>query len=718
MSRPTQVVFACDGARPPSRCEGRGWKTKRIRSHGPDADLDLHVQALGDVLRQAVGPRSADLVRIAAYVHRADTMVSRGGDRDDDGAAWKRRMVMCVPVADIGYWSGVGVAERLVAALDYATGDTWEFVFSEGQPTDLAEVRVETQALLGVAERAAMSEPGVVTLMSGGIDSLCAVLESARNGERPLVVGHWSTEAHQARQQRLLDEASVRLTNWSFPHLGFEIHRTGEEWIESSQRSRAFLFASLGAAVAGELGIERVYVADNGPVSINLPINDQLVGALASRSTHPKFLALYNRFLEGLFPKPVVVSNPLAGKTRAEAMRGLKAMGCQALLPLTLSCSRWSRLPQATPHCGGCSQCVDRRFATIAAGLEEYDPASGYKVDIFRQPVPEDWVGESTARSYVTFAQRVRPMDNDAMVNAYPQLRDVIVKGDRNADRTLNDAIDMVKRHVEGVHRTYAAMVVRHADEIAAGTLPVGCLLQLAPPGMLPAAADRPPSVEPVPATAHLVELARRQSTFGDVAENRFAFAGEVWQVRYRGIERFLNPSDGYLRIAYLLANPGRTFQALEIVAATEVRDAPVVDQAEAEAEGLSVERRGRGGDLISPEVRELYRAQVRDILEEVDDARLAGDEQRVAELDGQIKAITHQLTASTGLRGKPKMFSDHLSASQDAVYRSIHRAIPRLKKAHPALGDHLDLTILRSTVFAYRRPDDEFDWHVELPTG
>jgi len=193
---------------------------------------------------------------------------------------------------------------------------------------------------------------------------------------------------------------------------------------------------------------------------------------------------------------------------------------------------------------------------------------------------------------------------------------------------------------------------------------------------------------------------------------------GEVWQVRYRGVESFLLPTDGYLRIAYLRANPGRTFQALEIVAATEVRDSLVVDAQEAEADGLSAEQHGRSAPIISPEARQLYRAQAAELLEEVDDAGEAGDALRVASLEADIKAIVRQLAGATGLRGKPRSFSDHLSTSQDAVYRSIHRAIPRLKKAHPALGDHLDLTILRSTVFAYRRPDDEFDWHVQLPTG
>ena len=34
------------------------------------------------------------------------------------------------------------------------------------------------------------------------------------------------------------------------------------------------------------------------------------------------------------------------------------------------------------PHCGQCSQCIDRRFAILAAGQDEDDPEDAYKVDL------------------------------------------------------------------------------------------------------------------------------------------------------------------------------------------------------------------------------------------------------------------------------------------------------------------------------------------------
>jgi len=340
-----RVLVQCDGAPAPVAWGGVAWTDRRsITSGEGGADLDLHLQSLAGRVLTQVGPRAADLVRIAAHAYRADQMVSRGEPDDASGSRWRRHLALCIPVNEPAYWSDAVVSDVLAAVLRFATDDTWEFAFTTATP------RVG-QVPLDVQEQELLGEPGSVVLLSGGADSLCVLLEAAANGERPVAVGHWSTPAHRARQQNLLDAARGRQA-WQYPHIGFRIHRQGAAAADNSQRTRGFLFAALGAAVASEIGVTRVYLGDNGPVSLNLPINDQLVGALASRSTHPAFLARVNRLLTGMFASPVEVSNPLAHRTRAETLRVLKATRCEDLLSLTLSCSKWRNLPAATPTAG------------------------------------------------------------------------------------------------------------------------------------------------------------------------------------------------------------------------------------------------------------------------------------------------------------------------------------------------------------------------------
>jgi hypothetical protein len=37
-------------------------------------------------------------------------------------------------------------------------------------------------------------------------------------------------------------------------------------------------------------------------------------------------------------------------------------------------------------HCGNCSQCIDRRFATVASGCSQYDRVTDYVSDVFTGP--------------------------------------------------------------------------------------------------------------------------------------------------------------------------------------------------------------------------------------------------------------------------------------------------------------------------------------------
>ena len=45
--------------------------------------------------------------------------------------------------------------------------------------------------------------------------------------------------------------------------------------------------------------------------------------------------------------------------------------------------------PKTQWHCGKCSQCIDRRFAVIGAGLTGYDSDTDYVTDVFIGPRKE-----------------------------------------------------------------------------------------------------------------------------------------------------------------------------------------------------------------------------------------------------------------------------------------------------------------------------------------
>ncbi|MDA0734992.1 MAG: 7-cyano-7-deazaguanine synthase [Chloroflexi bacterium] len=469
-----QFLVGCDGATiPPAPQESAVLLRQSLNHRGPEANLNLGIQSPSSALLASVEHRAADLVRLASYVYAADQSVSRGGEADAHGDSWKRHFILHLPVSDLEFWNREQVKESLAETLNFASDDTWDFHFTEM----MAE---QSQLHLELDPTSVLGNPDGVYLFSGGLDSLCAVLEAAvQQGKRPLLVSHSPAFNIRNRQHSLARLIRERFReDWSFPLMSVAIHRTGSDARDYSQRTRAFLFASLGAVIADRLAITDVCLADNGVVSLNLPINGQLIGARATRSTHPKFLRLFNRFIQLMFANGPKVSNPLWNRTRPETLKVLQDTGSVALVEETNSCSHGRYQTRMQSHCGVCSQCIDRRFATIAAEMEEYDPPERYRVDIFRQelPSPKD---RTMALSYARFASEVEPLDATGLFHRYAELFECIDPSDPDAGTVAASLTGMVKRHASTIIKVIEDQIALARSELARQALPPGCLLRL-----------------------------------------------------------------------------------------------------------------------------------------------------------------------------------------------------------------------------------------------
>ncbi len=412
-----------------------------------------------------------DLVRIAAYAYSADQMVSRGGPSDIYGRDWRREFILCAPVSDPDFWAASAVRDALQETLGFVSDDVWRFHFTKAA--------FEEQLGLQTDLKGPRRDPDTVVSLSGGADSLCAVVEAvARNNSKPVLVSHRPAPNIDHRQKALVQELRERFPGWHFPHTSVWVNRMRSEAMESSQRSRSFLFASLAAAVASAIGISNVILADNGIVSLNLPINGQLVGALASRSTHPRFIELFNKLSELVLPSKPRVTNPLWARTRAEGFGELKKAGVGELLQETFSCSRGRGLTRAAPHCGVCSQCVDRRFGSLAAGLEGFDLSECYATDIFREALTGD--AKTVAESYVRFARNVDGMTDDELFGAYPELNACILSSDPTPAKTAGQLTDMLRRHASATLDVLSSQLKVSGPDFVKHKLPSTCLLHLA----------------------------------------------------------------------------------------------------------------------------------------------------------------------------------------------------------------------------------------------
>jgi Queuosine biosynthesis protein QueC len=178
---------------------------------------------------------------------------------------------------------------------------------------------------------------------------------------------------------------------------------------EYTQRSRSFLYAALVCVVTRLFGRSEFRFYENGVVSINLPISEQVVGARATRSTHPLVLNHFPKFFSAAVGKPIDVDNPFVWKTKGDVVRSIVDHGCGGLIKHTVSCTRVYDITKLHTHCGCCSQCLDRRFAILAANAADHDPVEMYKVELLTGPRDEA-DDQTMAESYVRTALEHRDL--------------------------------------------------------------------------------------------------------------------------------------------------------------------------------------------------------------------------------------------------------------------------------------------------------------------
>lgn len=683
---PTSVLFVCDGAPVPKQLATQTWtREEQIVSAGPRSELNLRLDTLDTQLHGAVSGIANDLLSIACYCLAADQRINRGSRQIDiHRRKWRRRFTMVVPVSSPKLWARPDVTAALREALGFATEDDWSFTFVKLPPA------IVRQTLFGKeTDRGLRGNPDCVVLFSGGMDSLCATVEAmADRGQRPLALSFRSAHQVSHNQTELVAALRQRFPAWHLPHIGFSAQRRGGPEPDPAQRSRAFLLAALGCAVAESLGIETVVLADNGYVSINPPISGELAGALASRGTHPTLLRLVTRLVRLLFTQPITVVNPLADQTRAEALETLKRHRCQDLISSTLTCGKFRspRQSGAVPHCGTCSQCVDRRFAVIRAGLEDVEPAERYVVDLFTQ----DLVGGEAlkvAPMYVRFAQEAGQLSPEGIVTHTPQLTSCLDPESADFERDAQELAHLLWRHSREVTAVVAEMIGRYPRELATGVLPNRSLLRLVMGGVSVAAGETVPIALPV----------GNPDSTGDAPS--MELKGTYWHVVFNGEKAVVRDRKGFAYISRLLKAPDREVGA-SLLASGGIGE--VASMAEVVEAGLTVG--STFDEVLTLEDEKYLRTHIDFLRVKRNKTEEPG---RQSDIDLEIEQVESYIAKTRGRGGRPRTFPDNDERARTSVKRAIDRALAELAVHLPALHEHLRDSIHtgRRVTYAPRPP-------------
>lgn len=500
---PPEHLIVCG---PPGTAGGRRSARRanavRLDTTPRTGNVNLRLQDIAVKMVTDLPPVAEDLIELAAYVYAADQASERGDlTRFDYGLAWRRRFRFEVPVRCPDVWRDPRVSGELVRTLSFLSDDAYEFEFTHlKRPTRLPEYLDYTGRVQ------AATDVDSLMLFSGGLDSLAGAIDEALvRGRKVVLVSHRPVSKIESRQNGLV-EALVPLAGAGRTPFHVPVLVNKKKWLgrDFTQRTRSFLFLAFAAVVARLFGLDRVRFYENGIVSCNLPISAQVLGGRASRTTHPRVLNGFERLLQLLFDRPFVVENPFFWKTRTDVVEGVRAAGQAALVARSVSCAHTWRASTEQPHCGTCSQCVDRRLAVIAAGLTDAeDPAGRYRVDLLTGHLG-DVLDQTMVERIVGTAREVKQIGGPLQfVQRFGEASRLLNQLPGRPEEVAVELFKMHRRHAgqvtDAIDREFAERVRRRQ----LGGLPPTCLLRMAggasagqaaqpfgAPGVAPAAAS------------------------------------------------------------------------------------------------------------------------------------------------------------------------------------------------------------------------------------
>ena len=318
-------VILCGGAKPPPRVNRD--KVLDLRLGSGDDQIRLKIADLTTRLVADLPPALIDLVEIASYVYCADQAFTRGGNGVlNFGAAWRRHLSFHIPVREPSLWSSPEVLAALRNTLGFLSDDEYFFHFSQHKNPAPIQSYLELNP-----EVDTVSELDEVLLFSGGLDSLGgAVIEAVRDKRRVALVSHRSNPKISSKQKRLIESLNGHCHALPF-HVPVWVQKGKALDREYTQRTRSFLYVALAAVVARAFRLQRIRFYENGVVSMNFPISEQVVGGRATRTTHPQVLNGYAALLTLLTEAPFEVENPFLWKTKGEVVDIIGDHGCESL---------------------------------------------------------------------------------------------------------------------------------------------------------------------------------------------------------------------------------------------------------------------------------------------------------------------------------------------------------------------------------------------------
>ena len=296
-----------------------------------------------------------DLLAIAITAYCADRSIVRMDQAD----GWTRYITIEVPVRDPDRWD----KDLLQKTLSFLTGDHWRIELRRGQPNP--GLRTTDRALIPADS---------VALFSGGVDSLAGVCDAIQLGESVALASHFGDSSSSGVQNQLAAELGGDRLHCQFRLQSMNIGGSNgwPGFIDSTMRSRSFLFLALGLLVARCQDADRLRMSENGYIAVNVPLHEGRIGSLSTRTAHPQFVDSLNQIL-ATSDLGAKIDNPYLLMTKGEVAKRLMDLA-PSLAWRTISCAhptagRWQH--RTFRNCGYCYPCIIRQAGFHHAGGDQ-----------------------------------------------------------------------------------------------------------------------------------------------------------------------------------------------------------------------------------------------------------------------------------------------------------------------------------------------------------
>jgi len=461
-----------------------------LNSIPPNENVFLKAYNISVKMAKDISPMLLDLLEIASYIYCTDQSKTRGGNTfPKDGRKWYRQFELSIPVRCPEIWNDSQIVNKLNELLRFLANDDYQFELRKLK-TDFS-----VDSYIEFDEGKPWFKPDSILLFSGGLDSLTGAVEELQGDNRKVaLVSHRSVSKIDKPQRDLVAELENRYNaKGRICHIPVWVNKEKGITKDANQRSRSFLYASLAAVIASMTGLNEIKFYENGIVSSNLPIADQVIEARGSRSTHPKSLKLMSEFFSMIFGYDFKVTNPFFRKTKSDVLKVLKDNNGQELIEMSRSCTKTMSSTKMHTHCGACSQCIERRLAVLYNGLEEYDPGDKYKTRLFVDKL-ESKEDRMMIVNYVSHSRLLEELDIDGFYERFPDGYNLARAMEPPINVAGQKLFEFHNRHGKQVAEVINRQIEKQVDNIRTGQIHPNTLLGMIIGNIKPNKEDKIPS--------------------------------------------------------------------------------------------------------------------------------------------------------------------------------------------------------------------------------